>query len=188
MRGSTAQAGTTTRRLTALAPEQATGKARELLADIVERHGSAGEMVSTMAHSPAVLEGYLSLSRAMKRARMPRAVSEKVSLAVQEWIGCGTCRAAHVAAARAAGLTESDIELARQGTSTDAREAALIAVALRVLAEPSALSDEDVADLRAHGWSDRIIAEVVGVVTLNLLTGAFNLLAGIQPEPEEAGA
>ncbi|GAA3388232.1 carboxymuconolactone decarboxylase family protein [Streptomyces roseoviridis] len=177
------------RRLTALEPEQATGKARELLADIVERHGSAGEMVSTMAHSAAVLEGYLSLSRAMKRVKLPRALSEKISLAVQEWIGCGTCREAHVAAARAVGLSERDIELARQGTSTDAREAALITVALRVLAEPSTLGDQDVSELRAHGWSDRVITEVVGVVTLNLLTGAFNLLAGIQPEePEEAGA
>ncbi|MFD7962261.1 carboxymuconolactone decarboxylase family protein [Streptomyces zaomyceticus] len=74
------------------------------------------------------------------------------------------------------------MELARQGTSTDPREAALIGLALRVLAEPGALSDEDVAEVRAHGWSDRVIAEVVGVVALNLLTGAFNLLAGIQPD------
>ncbi|MEV7280370.1 carboxymuconolactone decarboxylase family protein [Streptomyces sp. NPDC093111] len=181
-----ARAGTPgpARRLAALRPEQATGKARELLTDIVERHGAAGEMVSTMAHSPALIEGYLSLSRAMKRVKIPRALSEKLSLAVQEWIGCGTCREAHVEAARAAGLSEGDIELARQGTSTDAREAALIAVALRVLVEPSSLGDEDVAELRTHGWSDRIIAEVVGVVTLNLLTGAFNLLAGIQPEED----
>ncbi|MFD9644836.1 hypothetical protein ACFWWN_15255, partial [Streptomyces sp. NPDC059082] len=56
---------------------------------------------------------------------------------------------------------------------------------LRVLAEPGSLTDADVAEVRAHGWSDRVIAEVVGVVTLNLLTGAFNLLAGIQPEHEE---
>ncbi|MFE4592541.1 carboxymuconolactone decarboxylase family protein [Streptomyces laurentii] len=175
------------RRLAALRPEQATGKARELLADIVERHGSAGEMVSTMAHSPAVLEGYLNLSRATKRVKIPRALSEKISLAVQEWIGCGTCRQAHIEAARAAGLHDSDIELARQGTSTDAREAALIAVALKVLVEPSALGDQDVAELREHGWSDRIIAEVVAVVTLNMLTGAFNLLAGIQPADDEDG-
>ncbi|MFJ9824299.1 carboxymuconolactone decarboxylase family protein [Streptomyces sp. NPDC101160] len=184
MQETTTRGGRTARRLAALQPEQATGTARELLADIVERHGSAGEMVSTMAHSPAVLEGYLSLSRAMKRVRIPRALSEKISLAVQEWIGCGTCREAHVAAARAAGLTDADIVLARQGTSTDAREAALIAVALKVLVEPSGIGDEDVAELREHGWSDRVIAEVVGVVTLNMLTGAFNLLAGIQPEEE----
>ncbi|MER6099024.1 alkylhydroperoxidase [Streptomyces sp. NPDC001728] len=174
-----------TRRLTALTPDQAPGRAGELLADIAERHGSVGEMVSTMAHSPALLDGYLNLSRAMKRVKIPRALSEKLSLAVQEWIGCGTCREAHRAAGRAAGLTETDIELARQGTSTDPREAALIGLALRVLAEPGSLGDEDVAEVRAHGWSDRVIAEVVGVVTLNLLTGAFNLLAGIQPEEAE---
>lgn len=191
MQGTTAQGaadapGGTARRLAALRPEQATGKARELLADIVERHGSAGEMVSTMAHSPAVLEGYLSLSRAMKRVKIPRALSEKISLAVQEWVGCGTCREAHVAAGRAAGLSDADIELARQGTSTDAREAALIALAVKVLVEPSTVGDKDVAELRELGWSDRIIAEVVGVVTLNMLTGAFNLLAGIQPAHEDA--
>ncbi|MFD3533834.1 hypothetical protein [Streptomyces sp. NPDC058664] len=78
-----------------------------------------------------------------------------------------------------------DIELARQGTSTDPREAALIGLALRILAEPGALSDEDVAEVRGHGWSDRVIAEVVGVVALNLLTGAFNPLAGIQPVRED---
>ncbi|MFE0643689.1 carboxymuconolactone decarboxylase family protein [Streptomyces sp. NPDC058877] len=174
-----------TRRLTALTPDQAPGRAGDLLADILERHGSVGEMVSTMAHSPALLDGYLSLSRAMKRVRIPRALSEKLSLAVQEWIGCGTCREAHQEAGRAAGLSELDIALARQGTSADPREAALIGLALRVLAEPGALSDEDLADVRSHGWSDRIIAEVVGVVSLNLLTGAFNLLAGIQPDPAD---
>ncbi|MEU2510105.1 alkylhydroperoxidase [Streptomyces sp. NPDC007863] len=173
------------RRLPALTPDQAQGRARELLADIVERHGSAGEMVSTMAHSPALIEGYLSLSRAMKRVKIPRALSEKLSLAVQEWIGCGTCRAAHESAGRAAGLSGTDIALARQGTSTDPREAALIALALKVLAEPAALGDADIAEVRAHGWSDRVVAEVVGVVSLNLLTGAFNLLAGIQPDEEE---
>ncbi|MEU8108237.1 hypothetical protein AB0C18_31450 [Nonomuraea muscovyensis] len=88
---------------------------------------------------------------------------------------------AHTQAARAAGLSDTDIALARQGTSADAREAALIAVAVRVLAEPSSITDQDVADLRAHGWSDRIIAEIPGLVALNLLTGSFNLLAGLAP-------
>ncbi|GAA0911990.1 alkylhydroperoxidase [Nonomuraea longicatena] len=170
------------RRLTALQPEQAQGKSRELLTDIVERRGSAGEMVATMAHSPALLEGYLNLSRSMKRIKIPRPLSEKISLAVQEWIGCGMCKEAHEHAALTAGLSENDIALARQGTSTDAREAALIGVAVRVLAEPSSLTDEDVAELREHGWSDRVIAEVVGLVSLNLMTGAFNLLAGIEPK------
>ncbi|MEV0388056.1 carboxymuconolactone decarboxylase family protein [Nonomuraea sp. NPDC050643] len=174
------------RRLTALEPAEAPGKSRELLEDIVGRSGGVGEMVATMAHSPALLQGYLELSRAMKRVKLPRALSEKVSLAVQEWIGCAYCLDAHAEAARAAGLSETDIALARQGTSTDAREAALIAMAVRILAEPSAIGDEDVAQLRAHGWSDRIIAELPGLVALNQLTGTFNLLAGLEPATQDA--
>ncbi|GGS62187.1 carboxymuconolactone decarboxylase family protein [Nonomuraea spiralis] len=170
------------RRLAALDPAEAPEKSRPILEDIVARHGGVGDMVSTMAHSPALLQGYLDFSRAMKRVKIPRALGEKISLAVQEWIGCGTCLAAHTEAALAAGLTETDVALARQGTSADAREAALIGVAVRVLVEPSAITDEDVAGLRAHGWSDRVIAEVVGLVSLNLLTGAFNLLVGNQPD------
>ncbi|MDX8034854.1 carboxymuconolactone decarboxylase family protein [Lentzea sp. BCCO 10_0856] len=169
------------RRISALAPADAPDKSRGLLAEILTRRGSVGDMVSTMAHSPALLQGYLDLSRALKRVKLPRALSEKISLAAQEWIGCGACLAAHTEAARANGLSESDIVLARQGTAVDPREAALIAFAVRVLAEPSGISDDDVAELRAHGWSDRVIADVVGVVALNLLTGAFNLVAGIEP-------
>ncbi|MEV4255022.1 carboxymuconolactone decarboxylase family protein [Spirillospora sp. NPDC049652] len=170
------------RNLLPLTPDEAPGKSKELLGDIVERHGSAGDMVSTMAHSPALLQGYLDLSRAMKRVKIARPLSEKVSLALQEWIGCGTCMEAHIEAARSVGLTDTDIALARQGTSTDVREAALMGFALRVLSEPSSLKPDDVAALREHGWSDRVIAEIVGLVTLNMLTGSFNLVAGIQPE------
>ena len=169
------------RNLLPLNPAEAPDKSRELLDGIITRHGSAGDMVATMAHSPALLQGYLDLSRAMKRVKLPRQLSEKLSLALQSWIGCGTCLAAHTAAGRAAGLTDTDIALARDATATDPREAALIAFAVRVLAEPASITTDDIAGLRGHGWTDRAIAEVVGVVSLNLLTGAFNLVAGIQP-------
>jgi AhpD family alkylhydroperoxidase len=173
------------RNLHPLDPAEAPDKSAELLNDIIGRRGSVGDMVSTMAHSPALLQGYLEFSRAMKRVKLPRPLSEKLALAVQEWIGCGTCLAAHTEAGRAAGLSETDITLARQGTSTDTREAALLTFAVRVLAEPSSLTSLDVTALRDHGWSDRIIAEVTGLVTLNLLTGAFNLVAGIKPTTDD---
>ena len=49
-------------RFSRLTPETAVGASRDLLGDLVERHGQVGYMVSTMAHSPAVLGGYLDLS------------------------------------------------------------------------------------------------------------------------------
>ncbi|MET8570439.1 carboxymuconolactone decarboxylase family protein [Streptomyces sp. NPDC004783] len=169
-------------RLTRLTPDTAVGASRDLLADLVSRHGRIGDMVSTMAHSPAVLGGYLQLSRAMGRAKLDRRIGERISIAVQVQQGCGLCLDAHVGAARALGVDEEEIELARAGTSADPAIAAVVALALRIYREPTSITDEQVTALREYGYSDRAIADVVGVVALNVLTGAFNLLAGLTPE------
>ncbi|MFE7465352.1 carboxymuconolactone decarboxylase family protein [Streptomyces sp. NPDC057499] len=168
-------------RLTRLTPDTAVGASRDLLADLVTRHGRVGDMVSTMAHSPAVLGGYLQLSRAMGRAKLDRRISERISIAVQAQQGCWLCLDAHTGAARALGVDEEEIERAHAGTSVDPATAAIITLALQVYREPTSITDEQITALRAHGYSDRVIADVVGVVALNVLTGAFNLLAGLTP-------
>ena len=170
-----------------LDPDQAPAKSRALLDGILSQNGQAGPMVRTMAHSPALLQGYLDLSRAMKRVKLPRSLSERISLAVQQWIGCALCLDAHTRGARAAGATDAEIDLARQGTASDAREAALIAFALAVLVEPGSVGDDDLARLKEHGWSDRVIGDVVGLVALNLMTGGFNLVAGLEPAAPDPG-
>ncbi|MEU5402869.1 carboxymuconolactone decarboxylase family protein [Streptomyces sp. NPDC005963] len=169
-------------RLTRLTPDTAVGASRDLLTELVSRHGQLGDMVSTMAHSPAVLGGYLQLSRAMGRAKLNRATSERISIALQVLQGCKLCLDAHVNAARAMGVDEDEIERARTGTSADPAIGAIIALALQVYREPTSITDEQVIALREHGYSDRAIADVVGIVALNILTGAFNLLAGLTPE------
>ena len=169
-------------RLNRLTPETAVGASKDLLGELVARHGQVGDMVSTMAHSPAVLGGYLQLSRAMRRAKLDRKVSELASIAMQVQQGCGLCLDSHIAAARGLGVDDRAIEQARAGTSDDPAVAAIIDLALRVYREPTSITDEHIAALRGFGYSDREIADVVGVVSLNLLTGAFNLVAGLVPE------
>ncbi|MDN5748998.1 MAG: alkylhydroperoxidase, partial [Pseudonocardia sp.] len=97
-------------------------------------------------------------------------------------------QSAHTAAGRAAGLTDTDIALAHAGSAIDAREAALLTYAVRVLTEPDSLTDADITDLHAHGWTDRVLADVVGLVALNQLTGSFNLIAGLEPVPAAPAA
>lgn len=169
-------------RIQALTPETATGAARELFIDLVARHGQVGQMVSTMAHSPAVLGGYLQLSRAMRRAKLSRRVSELVSIAVQARQGCGLCLEAHESAARALGVPDAEIRAAHTGSSSDPKTAAMIATGLAIYANPASITDADIEALRSHGYSDREIVDVVGVVALNVLTGAFNLIAGLEPD------
>jgi uncharacterized peroxidase-related enzyme len=169
-------------RFAPLTPDTAQGKAKDLLQDLVDRHGEVGPMVRLMASSPAVLGGYLELSRAMKRAKLDRRSSERISLAVQERVGCRTCLAAHTEAARGVGLTEEEIALARRGTAGEPAAAAIVAFGVKVLTEPAGISDADIQRLRELGFTDREITDVVGVVVLNLLTGAFNLVSGNEPE------
>lgn len=107
-------------RLTGLTPDTAVGASRDLLADPVSRHGQLGDMVSTMAHSPPVLGGYLQLSRAMGRAKLDRRISERISITVQALQGCGLCLEAHVSAARRLGVDDEEIERAHGGTSAGA--------------------------------------------------------------------
>ncbi len=170
-------------RLPLIDPDQAGGAVKQTLDELAKR-GPLGPMIRGMANSSALLRGYLELSRAMKRSHLDRRVSERVSLAVQEWIGCDYCLAAHTEAARKLGLPETDIDLARQGTATDPKVAALVAFAQQIVGAPSEVSDEQVAELRELGWRDEQIADVVGLVALNVLTGSFNLVAGIHRPSE----
>jgi hypothetical protein len=66
--------------------DQAQGKARELLNELVERGGEPGPMVRAMANAPALLRGYLDLTRAMKRSHIDRRITERINLAVHAWL------------------------------------------------------------------------------------------------------
>ena len=167
-------------RLELVDPERAEGPTGELLAELAARGRPPGPMLRAMANAPALLRGYIDLNRAMKRSHLDRRTSERISLAVHEWLSCDYCVAAHTAAAEKLGLSERDIQLARQGTATEPAVAAIIAFALQVLSAPADITDADVNGLRGHGYSDEQIGEVVGLVALQLLTGAFNLVAGIE--------
>ena len=166
-------------RLPVLTPDSARGAAQDMLADLVARNGQVGTMVRTMANSPSVLGGYLQLSRAMKRAKLDRRISERISIAVQAHQECQSCLDSHIAAARSLGLDDGEIEKARRGTSSDPTIAGIVAFGLQVHVKPSAITTNQVDDLRSAGFSNREISDVVGVVALNVITGAFNLVAGL---------
>ena len=164
--------------------EEAEGRARELLDELAERGGEPGPMVRAMANAPALLRGYLDLTRAMKRSHIDRRIVERINLAVHEWLSCDYCLLAHTRAARQLAVPETEIQLARQGTSSDPAIAAIVAFAQQVLAAPAEIGDVDFRRLHEHGYRDAQITEVVGLVSLQLLTGAFNLVAGIHAPAE----
>ena len=173
---------TTTERFPRLDAGSAVGVAADRLADLEGRHGQVGAMVATMANSPSVVAGYVDLSRAVKRTKLPRTITERISLAVQDRLGCELCLESHTDAARAAGIDDDEIILARMGTSSDPAIAPVVDFGRRVHQEPASISDDDLAEMRALGLRDREILDIVALVALNVLTGTFNLVAGLEPD------
>ncbi len=80
--------------------------------------------------------------------------------------------------ASVAGLSDQDILDSRKGTSTDPKTDALLRFARTVVAKQGVVDDADVEAVRAAGYGDAEIAEVVAHVALNIFTNYFNNVAG----------
>jgi len=165
-------------RFKTIAPESATGKARDLLEAVQAKLGLVPNMVRAMANAPAVLDGYLSLSEALEKGRLSARMREQLALAVGQANRCDYCVAAHVAIGRTVGLTADQIRDSRLGTAVDSKADALIRFARKLLDACGRVTDGDVEEIREAGFDDGVIAEVVAHVALNIFTNYFNHVAG----------
>lgn len=161
-------------RLNQITPEVATGKAKELLDAVKGKLGLVPNMTRAMANSPAVLEGYLSLSGALSKGSLTAKNREQIALAVGQANQCDYCLAAHSTIGKMVGLTPDQIVDSRRGTAIDPKTDALIRFARKLVDERGRVSDADVAEVRAAGLDDGAIAEVVANVALNIFTNYFN--------------
>lgn len=146
--------------------------------DAIEKGlGFVPNMMRTMAVSPAVLEGYLNLSAALRRGALAGALQEQVAVATAEANACDYCLSAHTALGKRAGISDAELDQNRETRSADPRVAAALRFASAVVDERGGVSDEALAEIRKAGFSDAEIAELVAHVALNVFTNYFNRVA-----------
>ena len=147
--------------------------------DAIERRlGIVPNMMRTMAQSPRVLEGYLGLSGALSRGLLPAGLQEQIALAIAEANACDYCLSAHSALGRNAGLSNAQIDDSREGRAADPKAGAALRFALAVLQHRGGIGDDELARVRAAGFADGEIAEIIAHVALNVFTNYFNRAAG----------
>ena len=164
-------------RIDQVAPESATGKAKELLDAVQGKLGLVPNLTRAMANSPAVLEGYLGLSGALGKGSLSAKNREQIALAVGQANFCDYCLAAHSAIGKMVGLTPEQILDSRRGTAVNPKSDAVIRFARKVVDERRRVSDADIADVRRRRIEHLAIAEVVANVALNIFTNYFNHVA-----------
>jgi len=167
-------------RLAAIQPEQATGRAKELLDAVQKALKITPNMTRVMANSPAVLEGYLAFSGALAHGVLPPKLREELALAVGEANACQYCVSAHTAIGKMAGLSDSEIDAARGAKSELARTAAALQFAREIVRKKGITTDADVQAVRAAGFNDGEIAEIIAHVALNVFTNYFNNTAEVE--------
>jgi uncharacterized peroxidase-related enzyme len=140
--------------------------------------GSAPNLFRVVANSPAALEGYLGLSGALGQGSLDARTRERIALAVAEFNGCGYCLSAHTYIGKhVAALSDAEMAANRHGGSTDARAAAAVAFAVKVVEARGHVSDADVSTVKLAGYSDADVIEIVAHVALNTLTNYVNEVA-----------
>ncbi len=165
-------------RIEPLATHQADAKTAATLKAVQLKLGVLPNMFSTLAHAPAVLTSYLQLSETLGQGRLNARQREMIAIAVAQQNQCEYCLSAHAALGKGAGLTDGDIERAREGAAIEVLDAAVLRLALAVTASRGGITDNDLAASRQDGLDDGLIMEVVGQVALNVLTNYVNRVAG----------
>jgi uncharacterized peroxidase-related enzyme len=147
---------------------------------VVEKQlGVVPNMFRLIAHSPAALEGYLGLSGALGKGALPAATRERIALAIAEINGCNYCLSAHTYLGKnLAKLDDAEIAANRNGTSNDPKADAAVRFAVEVVRARGHVGDDDVRAVKAAGYDDAQVIEIVLHVALNTLTNYVNVVAG----------
>jgi uncharacterized peroxidase-related enzyme len=168
-------------RLKALSPEEVTGKAKELFNAVQGKLGSVPNMMRTMGNSPAVLEGYLNFSGALSHGTLGAKTGELIALSVAESNSCDYCLAAHTfIGENLVKIDKSVLQAARTGNTTDAKTNIALQFAKTLISKNGLVNDEDVNIVKAAGFSDGEVGEIVAHVALNILTNYFNNTANTE--------
>lgn len=161
--------------------EAAPEASRPLLAAVKSQLGVVPNLFRIVSTSPAALEGYLGLNGALGKGKLPAATRERIALAVAQINGCDYCLAAHSYLGKnLAKLDVAEITANRRGTSNDAKAAAAVSFAANIAKARGAVSAAEVEAVRAAGYSDAEIVEIIAHVALNTLTNYVNEVLGTE--------
>ena len=161
-----------------LPAREAAPAASKLLLDAVEKQlGVVPNLFRLVALSPAALQGFLGLNGALGKA-LDVKTRERIALAIAQMNGCDYCLSAHTyLGLNLARIDGAEIARNRNGASSDPKANAAVAFSARVMQARGAVSDADLQAVKAAGFTDAQIVEIVAVVAENVFTNFVNRVA-----------
>jgi AhpD family alkylhydroperoxidase len=136
--------------------------------------GQLPNFLGVLAGSPAALRAYARFRSELRHGKLTLATLERIALAVAEYYHSEPGIAMHSRAARNAGLAIDEVALARQFTSNDESEAALLRYLKSLLEDRGRPAMHLHEEAREAGWDDEQILEAIAAVSLEGFTAMVN--------------
>lgn len=165
-------------RIPALTLATAPAASRPLLDAVHQKLGMLPNLFKIFAHSPAVLQFYLAGSEALGAAALPAALREQIALVTAGRNECDYCASAHTLLGKGAGLDSTEVADNLRGRSGNPKTQAALDFAAAIVEERGRISDAQLQAVRAAGYGDAEVVEIVAVVAANIFTNYFNHIAG----------
>ena len=162
-------------RVQLLSPSDANGDCKQILDQIQSAFGATPAMFRAVANSSAALKSMWGSFGALGGGLISPKLGEQIAVAVADRNQCEYCLAAHTVLGRKAGASAQEMSAAQQGESTDPKTAAALRFALKLVNDRGQVDDADVAALRAVGFDDGEVVEILAHVALNLFTNYMNV-------------
>ncbi|HRG97046.1 MAG TPA: carboxymuconolactone decarboxylase family protein [Polyangiaceae bacterium] len=155
--------------------------AQRSLEGVQKQLGSVPNLFRIVANSPAALEGYLGLNAALSKGRIDGPTRERLAVAVAELNGCEYCLSAHAYLGKnLAKLDDAELRRNQEGSSSDAKAAAALLFATKLVRARGHVTDADVLAVKRAGYDDAQVVEIVAHVALNTLTNYVNSALGTE--------
>jgi alkylhydroperoxidase family enzyme len=136
--------------------------------------GQLPNFLGVLAGSPATLRAYARFRSELRHGKLALPTLERIALAVAEYYHSEPGIAMHSRAARGVGLALDEVALARQFSSKDECEAALLTYLHALLTDgrPAMHLHEEA---REAGWDDEQILEAIAALSLEAFTAMVNV-------------
>jgi uncharacterized peroxidase-related enzyme len=150
-------------------------ESKELIEGAQRAFGFLPNLLATMAESPALLEGYMTLSTIFDKTDLSPTERQIILMVNNRLNGCTYCMSAHTGISRAQGVPDDVITALRDGTElSDPKLEALRVFAAKINESRGWPDESDVEALLAAGYASRTVLEVILGTALKVMSNYTN--------------
>ena len=165
---------------------------RKLFAKATEVVGFVPNVFRTYAWRPERFRAWFAHFKTVMEGTegLPAREREMISVAVSMANGCLYCLVAHGAALREASddkVQADRITLDYRRADLTSRERAMLDYAVKVTTDPLSCEEADIEALRAEGFTDEDIWDIIEVAATFNFTNRLAMATGMMPNPEYHG-